>query len=126
MTLTSPMIELVSDLSQADVSRRIASLTEGDWIVTARVVDCAGPFGVAFMQFSNATYDLKITDKATGEMVLALHTRHIGGRDVSSDFIENTGKFLGRLTEAEKLYGMGETIAAADARHKEEEATKEK
>jgi hypothetical protein len=118
--------ELVKQLNKSFKGLATASLTEGDWIVTARVVDCAGPFGVGFLKFSNATYDLKINDKATGELLLALHTRHVGGKDVASDFCENVGKFLARMTDAEKLYAMGETIAAADARHKAEEAKEKK
>jgi hypothetical protein len=114
--------ELVKLLNKAYKGSATASLTDGDWVVTARLVDCAGPFGFGFLKFSNATYDLKITDKASGEMLLALHNRHIGGNDVVSDFFENTGKFLGRLTDAEKLYAMGETIADAQARHDAEEA----
>jgi hypothetical protein len=113
---------LVKQLNKAWKGAATASATDGDWIVTARLVDCAGPFGFGFVKFSNATYDLKINDKASGALLLALHNRHIGGNDVVSDFIENTGNFLARLPDAEKLYGMGETIAAADARHQAEAA----
>lgn len=87
-----------------------------------RVVDCAGPFGIGFLKFSNATYDLKIADKATGEALLARNTRHIGGNDVAHDVIENAGRLLARLADAEKRYVMGATIAEADARRKAEEA----
>jgi len=121
---TEAATELVKMLNKAYKGFASASLTEGDWIVTARVVDCAGPFGIGWIKFSNATYDLKITDKASGEMVLALHTRHVGGKDVANDFIENTANFCARLTDAEKLYAMGETISAAEARQKAEEAKK--
>ena len=123
---TDAATELVTMLNKAYKGLASASLTEGDWIVTARVVDCGGPFGIGWLKFSNVTYDLKITDKASAEMVLALHTRHVGGKDVASDFIENTANFLARLTDAEKLYEMGETIPAAEARRKAEEAKKKK
>ena len=79
-----------------------------------------GPFGFAFIKYSNTTYDLKINDKATGELLLALHTRHGSGGDVVEDFYENAAEFLAHLKDADKLFGMGETIVAADARHKAE------
>lgn len=114
--------ELVKPLNKAYKGVATVGATEGDWIVTARVVDSAGPFGFGWMKFSNTTYELKINDKATGELWLALHTRHGTGKDVVEDFYESAVGFLAHLKDANKLYDMGETVAAADARHKSEEA----
>jgi hypothetical protein len=114
--------ELIKPLNKAYKGVATVSTTEGDWIVTARVVDSAGPFGFGFMRFSNTTYDLKINDKATGDLLLALHTRHGTGKDVVEDFYDSSAEFLGLLKDASKLYDMGETVAAADARHKSEES----
>ena len=41
--------ELVKQLNKALKGAATASLTDGDWIVTARLVDCAGPFGIGFL-----------------------------------------------------------------------------
>lgn len=118
--------ELVKPLNKAYKGIATVSATEGDWIVTARVVDCAGPFGFGFLKFSRTTYDLKINDKASGELMLALHTRHVTGDDVVEDFYESAAEFLALLKDAGKLYEMGETIAAAEARQKAEEASDKK
>jgi hypothetical protein len=122
-TITAGAVdELVKPLNKGYKGVATVSATEGDWVITARVVDSAGPFGFGFLRFSNTTYDLKINDKATGDLLLALHNRHITGKDVVEDFYESAAKFLALLKDANKLYDLGETLAVADARHKSEEA----
>lgn len=68
----------------ATVSRK-----EGDVVVTGRIVDCnAGSKAAKWIVgmgagASNATWDLKFVDRATGELLLAVHHRAISGTTMS-------------------------------------------
>ncbi len=117
--------EFLKSLGKAWQGVATVSAGAGDLVLTGRVVDTLGPAGFGAFQFSSTTYDLKINDAASGELLLALHTRHGSGRKVVKDFFENSTEFLVHLKQAEKLYAMGETLAAADARHKKEAAAEE-
>ncbi len=68
----------------ATVSRK-----EGDVVVVGRIVDCnAGSKAAKWMigmgaGASNATWDLKFVDRASGELLLAVHHRAISGTTMS-------------------------------------------
>lgn len=68
----------------AEVSRK-----EGDLALTGRIVDCnAGSKAAKWLVgmgagSASATWDMKLVDKASGEVVLALHHRAISGTAMS-------------------------------------------
>lgn len=68
----------------AEVSR-----DEGDITVTGRLVDCEAGSRAAKMWVgfgagkAYATWDIKFTDKATGELLVAVHHRSVSGTSYS-------------------------------------------
>ncbi len=68
----------------AEVSR-----DEGDIVVTGRIVDCSAGSKAAKILVgmgagaASATFDIKLTDKASGELLAAIHHRVISGTAMS-------------------------------------------
>ena len=102
--------EMASDMAQtfADVlgeklaGKAQTSLTEGEVKVEGRVVDCstgstAAKIVVGFGAGSgNTTFDLKLTDAETGELLAGLHHRVVSGTTWSttdSKFVKWVGEF---------------------------------
>lgn len=86
--------------SVAKVSRE-----DGNLLVTGRIVDCdagskAAKFWVGFgAGASSATFDLKITDKLSGELLAAIHHRVVSGSS-ASDVDDKIAKWLEKFGEA--------------------------
>jgi hypothetical protein len=99
----------------AEVSKQ-----EGDLAVTGRIVDCnAGSKAAKWLigmgaGSASATWDLKLTDTATGEVVLALHHRAISGTTMSEiddkviKWLEELG--LALKGDLAKLYAAGKKV----------------
>jgi len=92
---------LVSTLSGvAEVSR-----DEGDIAVAGRFVDCeAGSKAAKFLVGMGAgkayaTWDIKLTDKSTGELLAAIHHRSVSGTSLS-EIDDKVAKWLERFGEA--------------------------
>jgi hypothetical protein len=96
----------------AAVSRK-----EGDLSVTGRIVDCnAGSKAAKWLVglgagSASATWDMKLVDKASGEVVLAIHHRAISGTAMS-EIDDKVIKWLEKLGDALKgdvsrIYGSG-------------------
>jgi hypothetical protein len=86
----------------AKVSRK-----EGDLVLTGRIVDCnAGSKAAKWLVgmgagAASATWDMKLTDPASGEVVLAIHHRAISGTNMS-EIDDKIIKWLEKLGEALK------------------------
>jgi hypothetical protein len=86
----------------AKVSRK-----EGDLVLTGRIVDCnAGSKAAKWLVgmgagSASATWDMKLVDKASGEVVLAIHHRAISGTTMS-EIDDKIIKWLEELGEALK------------------------
>lgn len=100
----------------AEVSRK-----EGDIAISGRIVDCnAGSKAAKWLVgmgagSASATWDMKLVDAATGEVVVAIHHRAISGTTMS-DIDDKIIKWLEELGEAlkgdlGKLYDSGKTAA---------------
>jgi len=95
----------------ATVSRK-----EGDLVLTGRIVDCnAGSKAAKWIVgmgagSASATWDMKLTDAASGEVVLAIHHRAISGTAMS-EIDDKVIKWLEELGEA--LKGDIATVYAA-------------
>ncbi len=92
---------LASSLSGiAQVSR-----DEGDILVTGRIVDCDAGSKAAKMWVgmgagkAYATWDIKFTDKATGELLVAVHHRSVSGT-AYSEIDDKIAKWLEEFGEA--------------------------
>jgi hypothetical protein len=92
---------LASTLSGiAEVSR-----DEGDIMVTGRIVDCESGSKAAKMWVgfgagkAYATWDIKFTDMATGEVLVAVHHRSISGT-AYSEIDDKIAKWLEKFGEA--------------------------
>ncbi len=103
---------LLSSLAgMAKVSRK-----EGDLVLTGRIVDCnAGSKAAKWLVgmgagAAAATWDMKLTDAASGEVVLALHHRAISGTAMS-EIDDKIIKWLEKLGEALKA-DIGRVYAA--------------
>jgi hypothetical protein len=76
-----------------------ASKDDGDVVITGRVVDCnagnkAAKFWVGFGAGSGSvTFDIKITDKASGELLVGIHHRVISGT-LMSEIDDKVAKWL--------------------------------
>lgn len=86
---------LVATLSGvADVSK-----DDGDMVITGRVVDCNAGSKAAKIWVglgagsASVTYDIKITDKASGELLAAIHHRVISGT-MMSEIDDKLAKWL--------------------------------
>jgi len=100
----------------ATVSRK-----EGAYALTGRIVDCnAGSKAAKWLVgmgagSASATWDMKLTDATTGEVVLALHHRAISGTAMS-EIDDKVIKWLEKLGEALKgdigaVYAAGKKAA---------------
>jgi hypothetical protein len=99
---------------------------EGDLLVTGRIVDCQKPVGYSFFIFSGITFDLKITDAASGELLLAFHNRKMAGRDLEEDELAWVKDFAGVFKDPVKLYGEGKPSSVREAQKKAEEEAEAK
>jgi hypothetical protein len=93
-----------------------ASFTEGEILVSGRIVDCstgstAAKVLVGFGAGSgNTTIDVKLTDKESGELLVAIHHRVVSGTTWSttdSKFIKWIGK-LGKMIAKKGIYQLYE------------------
>ena len=84
-----------------------ASREEGDIVVTGRIVDCnAGSRAAKIWVGMGAgagsiTFDVKMTDKASGELLAAIHHRVISGT-ARSEIDDKVAKWLEKFGEALK------------------------
>lgn len=94
-------------LGAALEGRARVSREDGDLVLTGRFVDVnAGSKAAKFLiglgaGSATATWDMKITDATTGEVVVALHHRSISGT-VMSEIDDKITKWLERFGEAAK------------------------
>jgi hypothetical protein len=109
---------LVSSLAGvAKVSRK-----EGDLVLTGRIVDCnAGSKAAKWLVgmgagAASATWDMKLTDSASGEVVLAIHHRAISGTNMS-EIDDKIIQWLEKLGEEIKG-GIGTVYAAGKKANK--------
>ncbi len=78
-------IQLRSDLSRALAGKTTFSSSQGDWTLLGRFVDANAGSDVTRLLLpvgpgtASATWDLKIVDTATGELLLAVHHRCLSG-----------------------------------------------
>ena len=78
-------IQLRSDLSRALAGKTTLSSSQGDWTLLGRFVDANAGSDVTRLLLpvgpgtASATWDLKIVDTATGELMLAVHHRCLSG-----------------------------------------------
>jgi hypothetical protein len=100
------------------------SFDKGDVVVTGRVVDVSTGSTAAKVLVGwgagagNATIDLKMTDKASGEVLLAMHHRVVSGTswsDTNSKFAKWVAK-AGK--EADKAGGFAQLYAKGERRTK--------
>jgi hypothetical protein len=102
-------------MSSLDGVARI-SRKEGRFVLTGRVVDCnAGSKAAKWLVgmgagSASATWDMKLTDAATGEVVMALHHRAISGTTMS-EIDDKIIKWLEKFGEALKT-DIGAVYAA--------------
>jgi hypothetical protein len=120
--LTGDMPNIFRDGFEAALgSSQAISLESGDIKVTGRIVDCStgNVAAKAFVGFGagagNVTFDLKMTDAKSGELVLAMHHRVVSGTNWSttdSKFIKWVRKAAEELTEdgAWALYQDGDSV----------------
>lgn len=79
----------------------------GDLVITGRFVDCnAGNMAAKWLVgmgagSGSATWDMKIVDKATGELVVAIHHRSISGTHLS-DVSTKVVKWIAEFADATK------------------------
>jgi hypothetical protein len=84
-----------------------ASREEGDMLVTGRIVDCNAGSRAAKMLMgfgagaASITFDVKITDKASGELLAAIHHRVISGT-AYSEIDDKVAKWLEKFGGALK------------------------
>jgi hypothetical protein len=113
--------ELVKPLNKAYKGVATVSATEGDWIVTARVVDSAGPFGFGFMKFSE--HDLRSEDQRQGDRRAVAGAAHVTAPARTSSRISTELRRVPRASEGrEQALRHGRDRGAADARHNPKEA----
>lgn len=78
-------IQLRSDLSRALAGKTVLSSSAGDWTLQGRFVDANAGSDVTRLLLpvgpgtASATWDLKLVDTATGELLLAVHHRCLSG-----------------------------------------------
>lgn len=84
-----------------------ASREEGDIVVSGRIVDCnAGSRAAKFWVGMGAgaasvTFDIKLTDKASGELLAAIHHRAVSGTAMS-EIDDKVAKWLEKFGQALK------------------------
>jgi hypothetical protein len=92
------------------------SREEGDVVLEGRFVDVNAGSKMAKWMIgmgagsATATWDMKITDKATGELLAAVHHRSISGThmsDIQDKVVKWIGEFGGALAGDLKEYGAG-------------------
>lgn len=100
--ISRDMANLLKDAFDSSFRDRIkTSLEEGDILVTGRIVDCntgsvAAKVIIGFgAGKGNTTVDIKLLDKASGELLVAMHHRSVSGTLYSS----TDSKFVGWLTD---------------------------
>jgi hypothetical protein len=81
---------------------------EGDLVMTGRIVDCSGPRGFGPFTFSNITFDIKITDAVSGDLLVAFHNRKTVGSDMELDELNWIKDFAKFFKDPAKLYAEGE------------------
>jgi len=90
----SELTELMPSRLRGALSASLAGVAEtskdaGDIVVTGRIVDCnAGSKAAKFLVgmgagAATATFDIKMVDKASGELVAAIHHRVVSGTSMS-------------------------------------------
>jgi len=106
----SELTELMPSRLRGALSATLAGLAEtskeeGELVVTGRIVDCnagskAAKFLVGFgAGAASVTYDIKFTDRESGETVAAIHHRVISGTSMS-EIDDKVAKWLEKFGEA--------------------------
>lgn len=117
--LTGNMPEIFSEAFKNGLSGTVTVVaTGGDLKALGRIVDCSG--GSAAAKFwvgmgagsGNTTFDLKIVDTRSGELVAALHHRVVSGSNLSttdSKFVKWVDEFAEELSKKslDQLYKSG-------------------
>jgi len=84
LTYSFPL-QLRSDLGKALAGKATLSSTDGDWVLLGRFVDANAGSDVTRLLFpvgpgtASATWDLKLVDTLTGELLLGVHHRCLSG-----------------------------------------------
>lgn len=77
---------------------------QGDLVLTYRVVDAMEPAGFGAWSFGQVAYDMKLTDKASGELLMALHNNFLAGRNSVGDTAEDVVEFCEVAADPAKAY----------------------
>lgn len=117
--LTRNMPEIFGEAFRNALGAKVTVVKSGgDLKVVGRIVDCSG--GSAAAKFwvgmgagsGNTTFDMKLLDSKSGELVAALHHRVVSGSNLSttdSKFVKWVDEFAERLAKKglEPLYNAG-------------------